>query len=211
MKKLLALLLSLILICAPCTYGSAEDAGSAADAPSDEAAEISAKAYVNTLHGYTLAMPAEWAAIGSGSTEEELTFAYDVLGYSEVNAIKNSINAENDVLYCFSEGKKDGLILIYGPAGGSSNDTYINEMERIKQSLRDEYGSSVIRFVEDDCTKYTFNSVAEILQLQFQYSQYMFFQYYLVSGSNMYIFTFFGPDAGFLNTAQASLASFKLL
>ena len=211
MKRLFALILSFILLCAFCGVAFAQT-DEPEDAPQDEQTqEIDAKVYTNTLHGYTFAMPAEWAVIGSGSTEEDLTFAYDVIGYSEVNAIKSSITPENDALFCFSEGKRNGLILIYGPAGGASNDTYIDSMDEIKLALQNEYGAAVIRFVNEGCTTYTFNSIAEILQLQFQYSQYMFYQYYLVSGSNVYIFTFFGPDAGFANTAQASLASFKLL
>ena len=195
MKRFFACLLALSMLLA-CLSASAETATPAT--PSEAADEgILMHGYLSPYAGYYIGVPAEWALIGAGSHQENLDQAYELLPDMDVDGLRKKMTAENDVLIAAS---KDGasLVLNYGKADGASNEDLIDSLDTAQ--------CPGIKF-SDDCGKYEFNTLANLLYIGADYNGYEIRQYFMVAGENMYIFTFTGVTK---QIAEVVLSTFRM-
>ncbi len=204
MKRFFACLLALLMLLASLSV-SAETAATPVEATKSEAADegILMHGYISPYAGYYVGVPAEWALIGAGSHKENLDQAYELLPDLDVSGIRKKMTAENDVLIAASA---DGasLVLNYGKADGASNEDLIDSLDTFKKALTAQCPG--IKF-SDDCGKYEFNSLANLLYIGANYNGYEIHQYYLVAGENMYIFTFTGVTK---SIAEVVLSTFQM-
>lgn len=206
MKRFFACLLALSMLLA-CLSASAETATPAEATPAtpSEAADegILMHGYLSPYAGYYIGVPAEWALIGAGSHQENLDQAYELLPDMDVDGLRKKMTAENDVLIAAS---KDGasLVLNYGKADGASNEDLIDSLDTLKKALTAQCPG--IKF-SDDCGKYEFNTLANLLYIGADYNGYEIRQYFMVAGENMYIFTFTGVTK---QIAEVVLSTFRM-
>mgnify|MGYP004465631047 FL=1 len=206
MKRIFACLLalSMLLACLSVTAETATPAEATPATPSEAAEEgILMHGYISPYAGYYVGVPAEWALIGAGSHQENLDQAYELLPDMDVSGLRRKMTAENDVLIAAS---KDGasMVLNYGKADGASNEDLIDSLDAFKKALTAQCPG--IKF-SDDCGKYEFNSLANLLYIGASYNGYEIRQYYMVAGENMYIFTFTGVTK---QIAEVVLSTFRM-
>lgn len=158
--------------------------------------------YISPFNNYYIAVPAEWSIIGAGSTSENLTQASEELEVIDVYGLYDSMNEKNDVLICLTNDNI-GMTLTYGTSSGVSNDELINNVEEIKKKITEEYGTVTF---SDSCGAFKFNTIAEILYIGMTYKNTAVNQFYMISGSMMYIFTFYGVGIDMCNTVMSTFS-----
>ena len=196
MKKLVCIILALLL--AVCFAFGEETT----DSTDTEEEGILVHGYISPYAHYYIAVPAEWCIIGAGCTIENKAEAIATLD-DDVEALLAQMNEQNDVLICKS-AKNEGLILTYGECNGVSNSDMIDSIDEIEAELAAQYNGLSFK---DESGSYSYMSVADILFLSMTYKNTDIYQYYLVSGSKMYTFTFFGTDT---TTAEAVMSLFSM-
>lgn len=199
MKRVLALVLAfcLLISCAAWAENAAEDA------PAELGEnEILMHGYIDPYVGYYVGVPAEWALIGAGSTLDDINQASDIIDES-VSAIIAQLTADNDILFAVSPSGEN-LILTYGSAAGATNADLIDSMAAFQKELSANYPG--IRFT-DECGSFKINDISEILLIAANYNGHDIRQYYMTSGTTMYIFTFTGVSA---DIAYAVLSLFHV-
>ena len=200
MKKLLALFLAfMLLFCCALSEETAEEEPLVAGE-----GEILLHGYISPYKDYYIGVPAEWAIMGAGSTNENLSSASEMLEDLNVYDFVRRLNAENDALVCLSEDGASGLILVYGPCEGVTNDAMVKALPEIQAAIKGAFSGVTFK---DNCGAYEFKSLAEILNINMTYKGRDFIMYYVVNGTDMYIFTFFGTDS---QIAQTILTTFVL-
>lgn len=199
MKRVFACLLTLSILLA-CLPVMAETAATPSEAE-DEG--ILMHGYISPYAGYYVGVPAEWALIGAGSHQENLDQASELLPDMDVDGIRKKMTAENDVLIAASADGAN-MVLHYGKADGASNEDLIDSLDAFKNALSAQYPG--IKFSED-CGKYEYNSIANLLYIGADYNGYEIRQYYMVVGENMYIFTFTGVTQ---QIAEVVLSTFQM-
>lgn len=199
MKKLIAMLLALaLLMCG----AFAEETPEAPLQPGEN--EILMHGYISPYKNYYIGVPAEWAILGAGSNEVNLTEATEMLEDVNVYAFAKQMTADNDVLLCMSEDAKAGLIVSYGPCSGVTNDRLIDSLSEIEASIK--AGCPGVTFKEES-GKVEFKSIAEILMISMNYKNRDILQYFVVNGSDLYLFTFFGTTR---TIAETVLTTFTI-
>lgn len=203
MKKLLALLFVFILLfAAAVSEQPAPETTAENETPVVGEGEILLHGYISPFKNYYVGVPAEWAIVGAGSTDANLSDANEMLEDLNVYGFVKQLTGENDVLVCVSEDGKEGLILTYGPSSGVTNDAMIKYLPEIEAAIKAEYSGVTFK---DDSGSYEFKSLAEILNINMTYKNRDLIQYYVVNGQDMYIFTFFGTPS---QIAQTVLTTF---
>lgn len=199
MKKLIAIILALtLLICG----GVSEET---TDAPLQAGEnEILLHGYISPYKNYYIGVPAEWAILGAGSNDVNLTEATEMLEDVNVYGFARQMTADNDVLLCMAEEAKAGLIVNYGPCSGVTNDRLIKSLDEIEAAIK--AACPGITFKEESGSV-EFKSVAEILLISMNYKNRDILQYYVVNGSDLYLFTFFGTSR---TIAETVLTTFTI-
>lgn len=199
MKKLIAILLALsLLICG----GVSEET---TDAPLQAGEnEILLHGYISPYKNYYIGVPAEWAILGAGSNDVNLTEATEMLEDVNVYGFARQMTADNDVLLCMAEDAKAGLIVNYGSCSGVTNDRLIKSLDEIEAAIK--AACPGITFKEESGSV-EFKSVAEILLISMNYKNRDILQYYVVNGSDLYLFTFFGTSR---TIAETVLTTFTI-
>ena len=202
MKKILALLLALILCFGYMQAGSflsvlaeeePEENEEEADEENGEENETAGIGYIDPYEEFYVVVPVYWAAIGRGSTEQNIIDARAILSGSGVDAdelYETLLERKAPMFIALGEGAKSGVVLTFGANEYVSNSAMLDDIDDIKQSLKNTLGSG-IRFIEADCGSYSFRSVENILRLHMLSGTDDVDQYYLISGERMFIFTFF--------------------
>ena len=203
MKKLISILLALLLLVLP-AWAEEENETPVDEIPELEEGQILMHGYIDPYVKFYLGVPAEWAILGPGSTAANLTEAAEIMEDADVYGIFHSFTEDNAVLICRSADGA-GVTVSYGSSDGVSNETLVNDMEQIQAELKNAY--SGLSFKEG-CGAYSFKSVTDILYIGMTYKNTDFYQYYLVSGAQMYLFTFFGTT---LETAQTVMSTFSIV
>ena len=199
MKRFFAILL---VMCLLCTCWAEETETETETAELGEG-EILMHGYISPFANYYIGVPAEWCLIGAGSTGENLSQASEELEDVDVYGLYNQMKAGNDVLYAVSPSG-EGLILTYGSSSGVGNDAIVDSLDEIKAALSEQYSGVVF---DEDSGSYTYNSIYEILYIGMNYKNRNIYQYYLVTGTVMYIFTFFGTSS---DIAETVLSTFSM-
>ena len=203
MKKTMSILLALLLLALP-VWAEEADATGAGETPELEEGQILMHGYIDPYVNFYLGVPAEWAILGPGSTAANLTEASEIMEDADVYGIFRSFTEDNAVLICRSADGA-GVTVSYGSSDGVSNETLVGSLEEIQAELKSAY--SGLSFKED-CGAYSFKSVTDILYIGMTYKNTDFYQYYLVSGEQLYIFTFFGTA---LELAQTVMSTFSIV
>ena len=196
MKKLIAIILALtLLICG----GVSEET---TDAPLQAGEnEILLHGYISPYKNYYIGVPAEWAILGAGSNDVNLTEATEMLEDVNVYGFARQMTADNDVLLCMAEEAKAGLIVNYGPCSGVTNDRLIKSLDEIEAAIK--AACPGITFKEESGSV-EFKSVAEILLISMNYKNRDILQYYVVNGTDLYLFTFFGTARTIAETVMTT-------
>lgn len=198
MKKLLAILLALMMLVSGIS-AFAEETATPGELGENQ---ILMHGYLSPYCHYYIGVPAEWALIGAGSTPENINQAYEIVD-DDVSGIISQMSAENDILFAVSAAGEN-LVLTYGPAEGANNDHLIKEIEVFKNTLISNYPGIKL---SDDCGSYTFNGVVDIMYIGANYNGHAIRQYYLASGSTLFIFTFSGVSK---DMAETVLSTFNI-
>ena len=181
MKKLIAFILSIVLIFCTCAF--AETATTEEPLPEGS---FYVHGYKNALTGYYVAVPAEWALIGRYSTADNLSQAYEIMGYSDVSALLNQLSEENDILFC-TASTGEQMVLTYGLSDGITCDRLVENMDGFKAMLQAAYMG--IEFKEDSGAV-TFNELMQVMYIGAKYKGHDVSQYFLPAGDHIYVFTF---------------------
>ena len=196
MKKLIAILLALTLII--CGAVSEETT----DAPLQPGEnEILMHGYISPYKNYYIGVPAEWAILGAGSNDINLSEASELLEEVNVYGFVKQLTQDNDVLLCMDAEEKAGLIVTYGPCSGVSNDRLIKSLNEIEASIK--AACPGVTFKEESGSV-EFKSVAEILMISMNYKNRDILQYYVVNGTDLYLFTFFGTARTIAETVMTT-------
>ncbi|MBR3928392.1 MAG: hypothetical protein IKJ65_05235 [Clostridia bacterium] len=199
MKKFLALLIAVMLMAGACAY--AETATS--EEPLAEG-EMYFHGYINPAVGYYVGVPAEWALIGLNSTPQNLTEAYDIMGYTEVTALHESLNAaDNNILFSIA-ATGEQMVLTYGPSDGITVDRLAEEIDAFKAMLQSSFTG--IEFKEDSGLV-SINDLTQIMYIGAKYKSHDVSQYFMPAGSNMYVFTFTDVEK---DIAEAVISTFRV-
>ena len=172
MKRFVALVLALVLcsgcICVRCFYSAiAEEGTSAEEEEVSEENETAGIGYIDPYQEFYVVVPVYWAAIGCGSTEQNMIDARRILSGSDVDAddlYETLLERKAPMFIALGEGAKSGVVITYGKNEYVSNASMLDDIDSIRQSLKSMLGSS-IRFIEADCGSYSFRSVENILRL----------------------------------------------
>lgn len=181
MKKVLSFIIALMMITAACAF-----AETASPAEPLEEGEIYVHGYASSATGYYVAVPAEWALIGRDSHPENLSQAYDIMGYASVNDLVKQLSDENDVLFAVSADGKQ-MALTYGSSDGITCDRLVEEIDAFKAMLQATYPG--IEFKEDSGTV-TINELTQVMYIGAKYKSHDVSQYFFPMGSYIYVFTF---------------------
>ena len=198
MKKLLSILLAVTLLIS-CLSAIAEESAAPGELGENQ---ILMHGYMSPYRRYYIGVPAEWALIGAGSTPENITQAYDIVD-DDISGIVSQMSADNDILFAVSAAGEN-LVLTYGSAEGASNDSLIDEIEAFKNVLIANYPGIKLA---DDCGTYSYNGVVDIMYIGANYNGHSIRQYYLASGTILYIFTFSGVSK---EIAETVLSTFNV-
>ncbi len=181
MKKILAALIAVLMMVSACAF--AETASP--EEPLQEG-EMYFHGYINNVVGYYAGVPAEWALIGRHSTPDNLTQAYEVMGYTEVTALLESLTDENDVLFTIASTGEQ-MVLTYGQSDGITVDRLAEEIDAFKAMLGSSYTG--IEFKEDSGLV-SINDLMQAMYIGAKYKSHDVSQYFIPAGSNVYVFTF---------------------
>ena len=165
--------------------------------------EILMHGYIDPATGFYLGVPADWAILGPGSTATNLTEAVDIMEDVDVYGIFRSFKEGDSFLMCRNKDGA-GVTVTHGASDGVTNDTLIDAMEDIQAQLSASLSGLVFK---EDSGKYSFKGVMDILFLDMSYKNTNVFQYYMVTGAHMYIFTFTDTP---LDIAQTVLSTFSI-
>ena len=206
MRKFIALLLTLALLTGA---AFAEETAPAENAPAEEPVvlgenEILMHGYISPYNDYYIGVPAEWYILGAGSLNENLSEASEALEDVNVYSLVKQFDKENDVLVCLNADSTAGLVLTYGPSSGVTNDRMIDSLGEIESAIKAACPGVTFK---DESGSFDFKSVAAILMISMNYKNRDILQYYVVSGSQMYIFTFFGTTR---TIAETVLTTFTI-
>lgn len=181
MKKFLALVIAVILGLSACAF--AEPA--TIEEPLPEGA-FYVHGYKNAATGYYVAVPAEWALIGLNSIPDNLEQAYEIMGFTEVRALLDQLNSENDILFCISsEGEQ--MVLTYGLSEGVTCDRLSEDIDDFKAMLSAAYTG--IEFKEDSGLV-TIAELTQVMYIGAKYRGHDVSQYFLPVGGHIFVFTF---------------------
>ena len=146
--------------------------------------------YTNTSAGFRIGgIPMDWAVMGIGSVEEQLSEARCNDAYSEAMAL---ISEENDVLICAAPDGKITLMLTYE----EHNCTGIDDLIRYAEDIIGEVKKSNPLWTSEQDT-FTYNNIINSLCFKMTYGEKIktrINQYYLASGRRIFVFTFFNVD-----------------
>lgn len=203
MKKYIAFLLTLTLLF---SAAFSEQSAPAEDVPAEEPVvlgenEILMHGYISPYNDYYIGVPAEWYILGAGSLNENLAEASEALEDVNVYSLVKQFDKENDVLVCMNADSTAGLILTYGPSAGVTNDRMIASLGEIESAIK--AACPGVTFKEESGS-FEFKSVAAILMISMNYKGFDILQYYVASGSQMYIFTFFGTSRTIAETVLST-------
>jgi len=196
MKRILAIILAVLMF----TVCLAENSENAAEPVQLAEGEILMHGYISPYADYYIGVPAEWAIIGAGSTNENMTEASNMLENLNVYGIQKEMTKDNDVLYCISADGK-GLILTYGKSEGVTNDKLVERLDEFEASI--EAACPGVKF-DEDSGAYTYKSVYELLHIGMNYKGRDIDQYYMITGTYLYVFTFFGTTAEIADTVLST-------
>ncbi|MBQ2433277.1 MAG: hypothetical protein II266_02515, partial [Clostridia bacterium] len=144
------------------------------------------RGYINSAVGYYAGVPAEWALIGRFSTPENLSQAYEIMGFTEVTALTESISEENDILFAVSSAGEQ-MAITYGQSDGVTVDRLADELDAFKAMLQSSYIG--IEFKEDSGLV-SINDLMQAMYIGAKYKSHDVSQYFIPAGSNVYVFTF---------------------
>lgn len=203
MKKFIAFLLTLTLLF---SAAFSEQSAPAEDVPAEEPVvlgenEILMHGYISPYNDYYIGVPAEWYILGAGSLNENLAEASEALEDVNVYSLVKQFDKENDVLVCMNADSTAGLVLTYGPSAGVTNDRMIASLGEIESAIK--AACPGVTFKEESGS-FEFKSVAAILMISMNYKGFDILQYYVASGSQMYIFTFFGTSRTIAETVLST-------
>ena len=206
-KTMIWLCLILLLVCGAALAEAQQDEAAQEEAQEGEIVlgegEILMHGYIDPVTGYYLGVPADWAILGPGSTATNLAEAVDIMEDVDVYGIFRSFGEKDSYLMCRNKDGA-GVTVTYGSSDGVTNDTLIDAMEDIQAQLSASLSGLVFK---EDSGKYSFKGVMDILFLDMSYKNTSIFQYYMVTGSQMYVFTFTNTP---LDIAQTVLSTFAM-
>ena len=181
MKRFLAALIAVMMMVSACAL-----AETASPAEPLEEGTMCFRGYINSAVGHYGGVAAEWALIGRFSTPESLSQAYEIMGFTEVTALTESISEENDILFAVSSAGEQ-MAITYGQSDGVTVDRLADELDAFKAMLQSSYIG--IEFKEDSGLV----SISDLMQAMYigaKYKSHDVSQYFIPAGSNVYVFTF---------------------
>ncbi len=181
MKKIFAIILALVCVFSACAFGETAT-------PEEPLPEGSfyVHGYINSLTGYYVAVPAEWVLIGRDSVQGNLDQAYEIMGFTDVNALLNQLNEENDILFSIASTGEQ-MVLTYGLSDGITCDKLVEEMDTFKAMLQASYTG--IEFKEDSGSV-TIGELTQVMYIGAKYKGHDVSQYFLPAGDHIFVFTF---------------------
>ena len=197
MKKFLAAIIAVMMTVSACAF-----AETASPAEPLKEGEMYFHGYINNAVGYYVGVPAEWALIGLNSTYENLTQAYEIMGYSDVNALVEKLTEENNILFSVASTGEQ-MVLTYGLSDGITVDRLAEETDAFKAMLESAYTG--IEFKEDSGLVAN-NELTQILYIGAKYKSHNISQYFMPAGANIYVFTFTDVEK---DIEHAVISSFK--
>ncbi len=198
MKKFLAALIAVLMLAGACAF-----AETASPAEPLKEGEMYFHGYINKAVGYYIGTPVEWALIGLYATPDNLTQAYEVMGYSDAAALYESLTTENDILFA-TASTGEQMVLTYGQSDGITVDRLADEIGAFKAMVQDAYTG--IEFKEDSGIV-SLNELTQVFYIGTKYKSQDVSQYFLPAGSNVYVFTFTNVEK---DIEKAVISSFRI-
>ncbi len=202
MKKLLALLLALVLGLNISIQVFAEEDGDSEISEDNDEKVLWGYGYLNPYQGFYIVIPKGWAAIGSGTKNNEFLYANSksIFG-SGLDDLLDDINENNDILICMSKDKKQSMIITYGKTEFIGDDTLIDRLDEIEANIRSNIGTSIgtITFESDsgafqyspyNSSSATFSILRVHMKLKQSETITDVDQYYLIFDNMLHIITF---------------------
>lgn len=198
MKKFLAALIAVIMMVSACAF-----AETASPAEPLKEGEMYFHGYIDNVVGYYVGVPAEWALIGRYSTPDNLTQAYEIMGFTEVTALLESLSDENDVLFSIAPTGEQ-MVITYGQSDGITVDRLAEEIGAFKAMLQASYTG--IEFKEDSGLV-SINDLMQVMYIGAKYKTHDVSQYFMPAGSSIYVFTFTDVEE---NIEHAVISAFRI-
>lgn len=198
MKKILAAVIAVMMLVTSCAF-----AETASPAEPLKEGEMYFHGYINNAVGYYVGTPAEWALIGLNATQDNLTQAYEVMGFSDVSALLDSLTEENNILFAVS-ATGEQMVLTYGQSDGITVDRLAEEIGAFKAMLQAAYTG--IEFKEDSGIV-SINELTQVFYIGTKYKSQDVSQYFVPAGSNVYVFTFTNVEK---DVEKAVVSSFRV-
>lgn len=198
MKKILAFLIAILMMVSACAF-----AETASPAEPLQEGEMYFHGYINPDIGYYVGVPAEWALIGLNSTPDNLTQAREIMGHTDVTALLENLNKENNILFSIASTGEQ-MVLTYGLSDGITADRLSEEIGAFKAMLQAAYTG--IEFKEDSGL-FSVNDLTQVLYIGAKYKSHDVSQYFLPAGSTIFIFTFTDVEK---DIEKAVISSFRM-